>query len=291
MSALAKRIRNFLNRPYPYYFEGRDFWILLLIIGTMSIAFQYFFQPFEVNPREHKMPFFWITVMHTLVALLILILASLIIKWTQVQTESWTVWKDILFLGLFFLIVGIAQFLIRDIIYDNPNNWSLRYFSEEIRNTFLIGMLFAMILVPLNQNRLYQRNVARASGLRSNSIKPVQTHTLHIHTKLKQDNFELDPSQLLFAKADRNYVEIHLLENRQRKKALKRMSLRSLEQQLKPISHIVKTHRSYLVNLHYLESVSGNAQGYQLKMKHLDIPIMVSRALIPSFEKRLLQVS
>lgn len=152
-------------------------------------------------------------------------------------------------------------------------------------------MLFVLILIPLNQNRLYQRNSLRASGLGSTMIKAVHTPTIYIQTQLKQDNFELDPATLLFAKADRNYVELHLYENGHKTKALKRMSLRSLEQQLNGISHIVKTHRSYLVNLQFLESVSGNAQGYHLKMKHLDVPILVSRTLIPDFENRLRQVS
>lgn len=288
--ALAQ-IQSFLKRPYPYYYEGRNFYVLLVLIGAMGVLFLYFFQPFEVNPKEHKMPFFWITVVHTVVALLILMLAALILRWAQIRTESWNVWKDILLLGLIFLAIGIGQFLIRDLIYDNPNNWSLGYLLEEIRNTFLIGMLFVLILIPLNQNRLQQRNSARASGLSSNPIKAIHASSIHIKTQLKQDNFQLDPSTLLFAKADRNYVELHVLENGRLKKALKRMSLRSLELQLNSISHIVKTHRSYLVNLQFLESVKGNAQGYHLKMKYLDVPILVSRTLIPSFEKRLRQVS
>jgi len=106
--------------------------MLLLLIGMMAVVFQYFFQPFEVNPKEHKMPFFWITVMHTAVAILILLLASLLLSWAQIQTVTWKVWKDILLLGLVFLAIGIGQFLIRDLIYENPNNWSLGYLLEEI---------------------------------------------------------------------------------------------------------------------------------------------------------------
>ena len=291
MQLFLERIRQFLKRPYPYYFEGRTFWILILLVGSMAIAFEFIFKPFHVNPSEHKMPHFLITVIHTVVALSILISASLILKWTRVRSESWTVGKDILLLGTILLTIGIGQFLIRDVIYDNPNNWSSRYLFEEIRNTLLIGMLFVMILVPLNQNRLYRRNSERAAILSRNPVRSIPTPALSIRTQLKQDDFELDPSTLLFAKADRNYVEIHTVENGVLQKSLKRISLRSLEEQLHAISHIVKTHRSYLVNLQYLESVSGNAQGYHLKMKYLESPILVSRTLIPKFEERLGQVS
>lgn len=291
MPAIPERIRQFLTRPYPYYFEGRSLWILLVLLAVMGVVFQYFFQPFDVNLKEHRMPFFWITVMHTAVALLIVLLASLVVRIVRIQTESWMVWKDILFLGMVLLAIGFGQFLIRDLIYDNPNNWSVGYLLEEIRNTFLIGMLFVMILVPFNQNRLYRRNTERARDLSRNAIRAESGPSIQIHTQLKQDDFELDPASLLFAKADRNYVEVHMLENGALRKSLKRISLRSLEEQLDSISYIVKTHRSYLVNLQFLESVSGNAQGYHLKMKYLDTPILVSRALIPSFERRLRQVS
>ena len=291
MQAIQERIRQFLNRPYPYYFEGRDFWMLVVLIGSMAIIFEFIFQPFHVNPREHKMPHFWITVVHTLVALSILITGSLVLKWARVRSESWTVGKDILFLGTILVGIGIGQFLIRDVIYDNPNNWSMGYLLEEIRNTFLIGMLFVMILVPINQNRLYRRNSERASVLRNNPVRHIPAPSIPIETQLKQDDFELDPSTLLFAKADRNYVEIHTLKNGAPQKSLKRISLSSLEHQLSSLSHVVKTHRSYLVNLQFLESVSGNAQGYHLKMKYLDAPILVSRALIPDFERRLQEVS
>ena len=291
MQAILKRIGQFLNRPYPYYFEGRSFWIIVLLVGSMAIAFEYIFKPFHVNPNEHKMPHFLITVVHTVVALSILIAAAMLLKWARVQSESWTVGKDILFLGSVLVAIGIGQFLIRDVIYNNPNNWSIGYLLEEIRNTFLIGMLFVVILVPVNQNRLHRLNSERASTLSKNPAKPIPSPPIRIQTQLKQDNFELDPSTLLFAKADRNYVEIHTVENGSLKKSLKRISLRSLEGQLNSVSHIVKTHRSYLVNLQFLESVSGNAQGYHLKMKHLETPILVSRALIPNFENRLRQVS
>lgn len=291
MHAILKRIRQFLNRPYPYYFEGRVFWILVLLIGSMAIVFEFVFKPFHVNPNEHRLPHFLITVVHTFVALSILIAASFILKWARIRSESWTVGKDILLLGTILLAIGIGQFLIRDLIYNNPNNWSMGYLLEEIRNTFLIGMLFVLILVPINQNRQYHRNSSRASGLQNHTVKAINLPTLSIQTQLKQDDFDLDPSTLLFAKAERNYVEFHLLKDGQKYNVLKRMSLRSLEQQLQSISHIVKTHRSYLVNLQFLESVSGNAQGYLLNMRHLDVPILVSRTLIPTFEKRLRQVS
>ena len=66
-------------------------------------------------------------------------------------------------------------------------------------------------------------------------------------------------------------------------KILIRITLKELEEQLKPISSIFKTHRSYLVNLNAIQSISGNAQGYQLLLKNCSIIVPVSRSNISNF--------
>ena len=283
--------RRFLRKPYPFYYQGKDLWLLLLLVGLMSVVFLFFFKPFDVNVDEHKMSFFAISIMHTAVGVLVLLLCALGLRIFQVRSDMWTVGKDIAFLTVVLIVIGVGQYLIRDLIYDNPNNWSLQYLSEEVRNAFMIGILFILILVPLNHNRLQAKNARRAMGIHNLQPTVTRKQPLFIKTQLKQDDFTLEPSEFLFAIADRNYVEIHTLQNGALQKSLKRISLRSLERQLDPISHILRTHRSYLVNLQYLESISGNAQGYHLKMRHSDVAILVSRTLIPDFEERLGQVS
>jgi DNA-binding LytR/AlgR family response regulator len=65
------------------------------------------------------------------------------------------------------------------------------------------------------------------------------------------------------------------------------MTLKEFENQLNAPSHIIKTHRSYLVNLHHVSDIKGNAQGYQLYLKQHPEPIPVSRGMIPLFERRI----
>lgn len=114
-----------------------------------------------------------------------------------------------LLLVILLFIVGIVQFLIRDIIYDNPDNWSWKYFFEEIRNTFLVGSLIAIILISLNFNRLNYWNKKRAYELNLSSIKnnnqsdkkDVDDSGVFIETQVKADDFKLKVDNLLFAKS------------------------------------------------------------------------------------------
>ena len=120
-----------------------------------------------------------------------------------------------------------------------------------------------------------------------NKKHPDEQSNIFIQTLVKGDNFNLKEANFLFAKAEGNYSEVVLLKEGKIEKYLKRISIKELESQLCSRHKIFKTHRSYLVNLFFVDSVSGNAQGYKLKLKeHLEI-VPVSRKRIPSFEKRM----
>ena len=252
----------------------------------MSFGFNYFFKPFDVYIPEHKMDFFFISILHAMVTIMVLFLMSLLLKPFTYYVENWSVSKEIIFLSSFLILLGIGQFLIRDIIYDNPNNWSWQYLFEEIRNTFLVGILFIALLVPLNFNMLYHRYQNRASLLPQK--KPITDNAkIYIKTEVKGDDFNLNMNNFLYAKADRNYVEIYMITDSGIVKKLKRISIKDFDFQLHHYQNIIRTHRSYMVNLNYLINVNGNAQGYKLSLRNYENTIPVSRSFIPKLEERL----
>ncbi|HSJ68658.1 MAG TPA: LytTR family DNA-binding domain-containing protein [Anditalea sp.] len=207
---------------------------------------------------------------------------------TRVNEDRWVVMHEIILIGFLLLIIGISQFLIRDFIYNNPENWSIKYFFEEIRNTTLSGFLFVCILVPLNFMRLNKLNKDKAKQIHHISLNNNQTAPKYcgILTQQKSDDFDLDLQNFLFAKSEGNYLEFYITEDQNIVKKLKRMTLSELESQLQQFPNIFKTHRSYLVNLLKITSVNGNAQGYQLEIKKHTLSIPVSRKIIPAFENR-----
>jgi len=291
MNIVALSVKNkvsiFLSQPYPFYYNGRTLWIISGLLFVMSLFFNYLFEPFEVYVPEHKMDFFWISFIHAIIPILILLLLSLFLKLRGTE-EKWIIKREIGFVLLFIIIIGFTQFLIRDIIYDNPNNWSFRYLYEEIRNTFLVGTLFVLILVPLNFNRLNSKNIKNARLLNASHdlLEPIENSKILIRTKLKNENLQLDINNLLFAKADGNYVELCLNEI-EANKIILRITLKEFESILKPYSNIIKTHRSYLVNMYHIKNVTGNAQGYKLQLNNFDKTIPVSRNMITNFNAKM----
>jgi DNA-binding LytR/AlgR family response regulator len=161
---------------------------------------------------------------------------------------------------------------------------------EEIRNTCLVGVLFFSILVPVNYIRLKSQHTDIASqfNAKPHPEKVVnKVKTVAIQTQQKSDDFCLDPKGFLFAKAEGNYLEIFVSQNGQVQKLLKRMTLKEFEAQLNAHDHIIRTHRSYLVNLHQVSDIKGNAQGYQLHLNQHQELVPVSRGMIPLFESRI----
>lgn len=235
------------------------------------------------------MDYFLISLIHSFTPIFIIILFVPFMG-KSFNEEKWTVGKELILLTTFLLLIGIVQFLLRDLIYDNPNNWSWRYLFEEIRNTFLVGILLFAIIVPLNQKRLDRQNKNTAKTLSLDNNKksiPANLSEIFIKTHLKGDDFILNIEHFLFARAEGNYVTLYVKNEKFIDKHLKRISIKDLESQLRPLLNILRTHRSYLVNLHSIKSIKGNAQGYRLELKGCEKFIPVSRKMIPLFQERL----
>ena len=124
----------------------------------MTFFFGYLFEPFEVYIPEHKMNYFFICFIHALTPVIVLIL-FVFFKTSPIIKEEWTIEKGILLIIIYLKSIGLIQFFISDILYNNSNNWSWSYLFEEIRNTFLVGDLFLFILMPLNFNRLKKKKL------------------------------------------------------------------------------------------------------------------------------------
>ncbi len=285
-----QKVSVFFSQPYPFYYRGKTLLVISGFIFAVTFLFNYFFQPFHVNISEHRMAFEYICLIHALIPSILFLLLFSIIQQIEAIDEKWKVKEEILVILGYLILVGIFNFMVRDVIYTNPDNWSVHYFVEEIKNTLLAGVLFIFIFIPFNFKRLHDQYQVKSSKLippqpyiKTATVKK----TIPINTQLKTDDFMLEVHQFIFAKAEKNYVEIYLQHENDIQKLVKRITLIQLENQLKPISFITKIHRSYLLNLNKVENISGNAQGYQLKLANCEYSIPVSRSNIEIFEKRM----
>jgi len=279
-------IRNFLQQPYPFYFEGKKLFQIITVWFLIAFFFNFLLQPFDVNPQEQKMSFFLISILHSSTPILIVLCIALVCKLFPKTTEDWKIKNECILVFFLILFTGIAQFFIRDIIYDNPNNWSWRYLREEVYNTFIAGLFLAPIIISINLNRQQLKNNQKADRISSaiNEVKKDQTNTsITIETEVKSEKFVFDSHNFIYAKAEGNYCEIFLKKDDTITKLIKRIPIKNLEIQLSTLPFVIKTHRSILLNINYIEKVTGNAQGYKVQLKGNFDTVPVSRNFIRSF--------
>lgn len=281
------RFARYLRQPYPYYWATHNLPRVVLLIMAASFLFNYAFQPFVVYVPEHKIDFVWICLVHAVLPGVLCYLYFFSLNWRGVEEEKWTVGKEAFHVLALLILIGVGNFLIRDLIYDNPWNWSFRFFFDEIRNALLVGALIILVVVPINFNRLFKKHEQDASLLplhHDAQESPVRSD-IFIQTRVKSDDFSLDTRALLFAKAAGNYVVLYLSQGEAVEVLLKRLPLKVLEQQLVAYTYLVKTHRAYLVNVDRIKKVAGNAQGYRLSFDHTSETVPVARGMIPAFNK------
>lgn len=277
-----------LQQPYPFYYKGKDLFTVMLVLFLMVWSFDFFFRPFNVNYSEHKMPYYLIAAIHALTPVVVVFILGMVFRMLKVNTESWTMGKEMLFILVLLAISGVGQWLIRDIIYDNPGNWSLYLLWEEVRNALLVGALLTAFIVPLNLNRLRERNIRKALSLqhlKTTDGQPARQEELVDIALPGTESFHVHPFDLLFVRSDGNYLEIYHDSEKDVRKDIIRLALHSLEEQLKLYPNIIRVHRSYIVNLNKVNEVNGNAQGYRLKLAAGEEEVPVSRSYLKEFDK------
>lgn len=285
-----------LKKPYPYYYTQARLPFLAMLLLVLAFSFVYFFRPFNVHYPEHRHSYVVISLIQAVLPVIVFFcffsLVNLFFREAS-RPNRWKLGNEVLAIAMVLPLMGTANFLIRDLVYDNPENWSLAYLLEEIRNTALVAMLLIFLLVPLNLRRLERKFQSRSAGLNQlidRSNLPGQSgRSVPITTQVRSDDFVLIPEELLFVRSSGNYSEFFIKPagNSEAGLSLKRIPLKQAEEQLSQIREILRVHRSYLVNARKIKNVSGNAQGLQLSLDGCDEKVPVSRGYLESFRQSL----
>ena len=283
-------LNKYFNQPYPFYYKGDKLIKISIVIFFLSFFFNYVIQPFETNPTELKLSYFWVAFIHSINPLILIPLFSLVLIKIDAPVENWKLKYEFIFIIILLIFAGMFQFFIRDILYNNPNNWTWFYVKEELLNTIIVGSILAFLVVSANLNIQFYKNSEKACefnlNLKEKKIAPRITKVF-IETHVKSESFQLDIKNFVFAQSQGNYIELWINYELSTKPILKRLKLKDLENVLQPFSNVVRTHRSYLLNIDFIENVNGNAQGYKINLKNCKEVVPVSRNYLSAFNQKL----
>ena len=184
-------------------------------------------------------------------------------------------------------LIGLSNFLARELLINNDENFSFVYLIEEVSHTLLVSIFPTIILTLINFSILLKRNQQGASQLLKLLQHPhrFSNDIVTIKSPITQDAIDLQIDELMFVSAQGNYLDIFVYHDLEVKRHIKRIPLKYLESHLQAFPYIIRTHRSFLVNLKYINAIEGNAMGYSLSMHKTDLVVPVSRSRVDFFKK------
>jgi len=176
--------------------------------------------------------------------------------------------------------------------------------------TAIVGIAPATVSILLNQARLlkkYRREVSQINNnlhlvkaepidkvvsigeeIRDhNEEKPPDPTLISIEAENEKDNLVIPVHTFLAASSADNYVKVFYLANDQLKTSMLRTTLKKLEENALAFPVLFRCHRTAIVNMAAVETLSGTAQGYRLKVAHLSEEIPVSRNLNQVIKEKL----
>jgi len=93
----------------------------------------------------------------------------------------------------------------------------------------------------------------------------------------ESDNFRIQVSEIVYVKSADNYVEVGYHDEGIVKKKMVRNTLRNIEHQLSEFNNFIRTHRTSLVNIQYIDKLYKNFNTYWLSLDKTKETIPVSR--------------
>lgn len=276
-------LRQVLAQPMPAPETTRRTFLTSLGAGVFIGAFLVIFQPFGAYAWESplKIPVLAGYGAITFVVLLFNGYALPRLFLDFFREERWTVGREIVLIGLHIVLIGIANYVYGGLVFGGfaRGSFDVTQLVFMILVTGLIGLFPASGITAFK----YLRHLRRyAQPPQPVPLTPTQQaadarQTVELIAENGKDRLALPLADLLYLESADNYSEIVFEKAGSLKKELLRGSLSRFEAQVPP-GVVVRCHRSYLVNLHRVRRVSGNAQGYKLHLAGLEMPVPVARA-------------
>jgi DNA-binding LytR/AlgR family response regulator len=116
--------------------------------------------------------------------------------------------------------------------------------------------------------------------------KNAEDKLIHFDSEYQKDKLSLKSRLLVLVRSADNYIEVFWKDEEGIKSQLIRSTLLKAQVLLEGYNYFFKCHRSYIVNINYIDRVEGNSQGYKLFFENLDFGVPVSKPSIQELKER-----
>ncbi|MBL7923236.1 MAG: LytTR family transcriptional regulator DNA-binding domain-containing protein [Bacteroidia bacterium] len=285
-------ITSFLKQPFPYSENRAGRIRVSLFTGFFIFLFLFIFRPFQLH-RFETLEIAKITAGYGLITCVMVLLNAFYFTrlFPRFFSEShWTVGREILYIMWIIFTIGIANALYSVWIF--RDNISIQYLVSFQVFTLLVALLPVSINVMVIQLVLTRRNLRQAREISGHMhhkkrLDAIPDAMVSLRSENKKEELTLPARDLLYISSADNYIEVHYLENGKEQRRLLRGTLKNAREDLQKFTAFYRCHRTWIVNLDRVKSVTGNSQGYRLVLDGTDTVVPVSRNLNEELNTRL----
>lgn len=286
-------ILDILKKPYPFNFSFKRNVFVALSVGV----FIYLINQLLFSDTGQKYFVFQKTKISIILGIITFVCIILILDFlprflfSTAKKESWTISKELGIISILHFGIFVFNYIfLISISKDQSFAMSIIFFVSMVVSTILIGFIPSSIIVWMDYTIKLKSNLKQTllhnqklKNILKNEKTTVSEKIIELPSDTVKDTIKFNLNNLLFVKSDGNYIEIYIRERDQVVKTFYRFSIQKIEEALSEFSFIIRTHRSYLVNIRNIEKSKGNARNYQLFFEGLDYSVPVSRNRFEKF--------
>jgi len=269
LQRMFTKLKQLLNKPYPGPESLKKELLGFLYAGIIVFLVLYLFRPFGLGSYKGSIMLYCLQ-FGMVTAISGFVYTSITYKLIGIRKDddNWLLKYWILDILAVLVLIALANYFF--LIIKEGYSFSIKGLSMMLFNTVVVGIIPSIIFGFSNQLRYERKHRELASNMDTAA-----------HDNKVNESVEI----ILAAEAMQNYINIYRIKNGHFSKNTLRTTLSQFLEQTPELS---KCHRSYLVNLKMVESVSGNAQGLKLKLLNAEcLEIPVSRSYVKDIRQLL----
>jgi len=262
---------SFLKKPFGGTESSKNKLLSILIFGLFIFLFLYFFKPFglsEIKPLQQL----FVTFGFGLVTSFILVVFKFLFE-PNVVRGGWTLGKNILWDIVIASTIGAANYFYICIIF--RLDFTVRYLLFSVWTAILVGSIPVTISYFIAFNRRYKNALKEASI--SDEVIYWEEEVI-IRAGNPKNDYRFNPKNIIYLCSNDNYVTIVAIKGDSQGKTTIRGTLKAAESELRKNSRFLRCHKCYIVNLDFVERVTGHNQNMKIKLLNSGTEIPVSRS-------------
>ena len=286
-----KSVISWLETPY-YYNPSVNFKLKAsAILGLFTFIFLFIFRPFYLSLFidiifEYTL---LIGILSFIGSFLMLCIPPILFK-EYFNEDNWTVGRNLLIIIIGNIFVGSLIWSSCELL-NEPYNLKKISLPIFIVYTFLVSSFPLVFFLFINEKKIREKRIKRAQEINKHNQIKLEASTKKLAPKVeifsdnKKESICFLVEDLVYITSQGNYASFFLKKDRDLKEKILRVTLNKINIILEEYPKVIRCHKSYIININYINEISGNARGYVLKSNFSPLDIPVSR----NFSKESLQ--